>query len=176
MNRCREKIVWFTGLSGSGKSTLANALEAALHAQGVRTFVLDGDKLRQGLNKDLGFTDADRSENIRRIAEVARLMLDAGLVVAIACISPFNKDRVFAQELIGVENFIEVYVSTSLAVCEARDTKGLYKKARMGQLPNMTGVNSPYEIPTSAHLTVDTENEPLSRSIERLLQYMSSDF
>jgi bifunctional enzyme CysN/CysC len=150
------KVVWFTGLSGSGKSTLANALEVALHEKGVRTYILDGDNVRQGLNKDLGFTDTDRVENIRRIAEVAKLMMDAGLVVMTAFISPFRREREMARELIGAEHFIEVHVATPLEVCEQRDVKGLYRKARAGQLPNLTGVNSPYEVPETADVTVDT--------------------
>jgi bifunctional enzyme CysN/CysC len=147
LNGHKGKVVWFTGLSGSGKSTLANALEIQLHAQGLRTYILDGDNIRHGLNKDLGFTDADRVENIRRIAEVAKLMIDAGMIVMTAFISPFRQERAMARELIGPENFIEVYVDTSLEVCEQRDVKGLYKKARAGSIPNMTGVNSPYEAP-----------------------------
>ncbi len=149
------KVIWFTGLSGSGKSTLANALEVALHAQGKRTYILDGDNVRQGLNKDLGFTDADRVENIRRIAEVAKLMMDAGLIVMTAFISPFRREREMARELIGPENFVEVYVSTPLEVCEQRDVKGLYKKARSGQLPNMSGISSTYEPPLKAQITLN---------------------
>ena len=145
-----KRQIWFTGLSGSGKSTIANALEIELHQQGKRTYILDGDNIRQGLNKDLGFTDADRVENIRRIAEVARLMMDAGMIVMTAFISPFRREREMARELIGSQNFVEVYVSTTLAVCEQRDTKGLYKKARNSQLPNMTEINSPYEAPEQA--------------------------
>ena len=147
LNGHKGKVIWFTGLSGSGKSTIANALEKELHAQGKRTYILDGDNIRQGLNKDLGFTDADRVENIRRVAEVAKLMMDAGLIVMTAFISPFRAEREMARELIGKENFIEVFVDTPLDVCEQRDPKGLYKKARSGQLPNMTGINSPYEPP-----------------------------
>ncbi len=147
LNGHKGKVIWFTGLSGSGKSTIANALEKELHAQGKRTYILDGDNIRQGLNKDLGFTDADRVENIRRVAEVAKLMMDAGLIVMTAFISPFRAEREMARELIGAENFIEVFVDTPLDVCEQRDPKGLYKKARSGQLPNMTGINSPYEPP-----------------------------
>ena len=149
------KVIWFTGLSGSGKSTLANALEVALHAQGKRTYILDGDNVRQGLNKDLGFTDADRVENIRRIAEVAKLMMDAGLIVMTAFISPFRREREMARELIGPENFVEVYVSTPLEICEQRDVKGLYKKARSGQLPNMSGISSTYEPPLKAQITLN---------------------
>jgi bifunctional enzyme CysN/CysC len=149
LNHHPGKVVWFTGLSGSGKSTLANALEVQLHRQGYRTYLLDGDNIRKGLNKDLGFSEADRVENIRRIAEVAQLMRDAGLVVLTAFISPYRQDREMARELIGSGDFIEVYVDTSLAVCEQRDVKGLYQKARAGQIPNMTGVSSPYEAPLS---------------------------
>jgi len=154
LNGHKGKVIWFTGLSGSGKSTIANALEKELHAQGKRTYILDGDNVRQGLNKDLGFTDADRVENIRRVAEVAKLMMDAGLIVMTAFISPFRAERQMARELIGEENFIEVFVDTPLAVCEQRDPKGLYKKARNGQLPNMTGISSPYEPPLTPALTV----------------------
>ena len=152
LNGHKGKVIWFTGLSGSGKSTLANALEKELHAQGKRTYILDGDNVRQDLNKDLGFTDADRVENIRRVAEVAKLMMDAGLIVMTAFISPFRAEREMARELIGAENFIEVFVDTPLEVCEQRDPKGLYKKARSGLIPNMTGINSPYEPPSNPDL------------------------
>ncbi len=163
------RVIWFTGLSGSGKSTLANALEVALYARGRRTYVLDGDNIRQGLNKDLGFTDADRVENIRRIAEVAKLMMDAGVIVMTAFISPFTRERQMARDLIGPDNFVEVYVSTSLEVCEKRDAKGLYRKARNGQLPNMTGINSPYEVPEQADVTLDCSNRSLAASVAELL-------
>lgn len=162
------KVIWFTGLSGSGKSTLANALELELHAQGYRTYILDGDNVRQGLNRDLGFTDADRVENIRRIAEVAKLMMDAGLIVLTAFISPFRRERQMAKELIGEDRFVEVYVSTTLEVCEERDVKGLYKKARAGQLPNLSGVGSPYEAPVEAQLEIDTAHTDLALALERL--------
>lgn len=162
------KVIWFTGLSGSGKSTLANALELELHAQGYRTYILDGDNVRQGLNRDLGFTDADRVENIRRIAEVAKLMMDAGLIVLTAFISPFRRERQMAKELIGEDRFVEVYVSTTLEVCEERDVKGLYKKARAGQLPNLSGVGSPYEAPVDAQLEIDTAHTDLALALERL--------
>ncbi len=157
LNAHKGKVVWFTGLSGSGKSTLANALEVEFHSRGMRTYILDGDNIRQGLNKDLGFTDADRVENIRRIAEVAKLLLDAGMIVMTAFISPFKREREMARELIGSENFMEIYVSTSLGVCEQRDVKGLYEKARLGLIPNMTGINSPYEIPEHPDYVVDTD-------------------
>lgn len=151
----RGKVIWFTGLSGSGKSTLANALEVELHKQGKHTYLLDGDNIRQGLNKDLGFTDADRVENIRRIAEVAKLMMDAGLIVMTAFISPFKQEREMAKQLIGKENFIEVFVDTPIQVCEKRDPKGLYKKAREGKLPNFSGISSSYEAPDQADIIIN---------------------
>jgi bifunctional enzyme CysN/CysC len=157
LNGHRSMVVWFTGLSGAGKSTIANAVEKALLAEGRRTYLLDGDNVRQGLNKDLGFTDADRVENIRRVAEVARLMMDAGLVVVTAFISPFRQEREMARQLIGEGNFVEVFVDTPLEECERRDTKGLYRKARSGQLPNMTGIGSPYEAPVAADVVLRTE-------------------
>jgi bifunctional enzyme CysN/CysC len=163
-------VIWFTGLSGSGKSTLANALEVALHAQGKRTYLLDGDNVRQGLNKDLGFTHADRVENIRRIAEVAKLMMDAGLNVITAFISPFTQEREMARMLIGSQNFVEVYINTPLAVCEKRDVKGLYKKARSGQLLNMTGISSPYEVPLSPQVILDGANSSVEESVGLLLR------
>lgn len=161
LNGHKGKVVWFTGLSGSGKSTLANALELELHRRGMRTYILDGDNIRQGLNKDLGFTDADRVENIRRIAEVAKLMMDAGMVVMTAFISPFKREREMARDLICADHFVEVYVSTSLEVCEKRDVKGLYKLARGGKIPNMTGVNSAYEPPEQPMFTIEAI-EPLN--------------
>nr|BFD66479.1 sulfate adenylyltransferase subunit CysN [Bdellovibrio sp. HAGR004] len=169
LNGHKGKVIWFTGLSGSGKSTLANALEKELHLQGRRTYILDGDNIRQGLNKDLGFTDADRVENIRRVAEVAKLMMDAGLVVMTAFISPFRAEREMARDLIGEENFIEVYVNTPLSTCEQRDPKGLYKKARSGQLPNMTGIDSPYEAPEHPQLIINTENNLDINSILKVI-------
>lgn len=158
LNGHAGRVIWLTGLPGSGKSTIANALEVALYQAGLRTFVLDGDNLRHGLNRDLGFTDADRAENIRRVAEVARLMLDAGHIVITAFISPFEKERETARGLIGASDFLEIYVNTPLAVCEARDPKGLYQKARAGQLANLSGIGSRYEPPSKPDLTVDTEH------------------
>lgn len=163
------RVIWFTGLSGSGKSTLANALEVELHGQGLHTYVLDGDNVRMGLNHDLGFSDADRVENIRRVAEVAKLMLDAGLMVMTAFISPFCREREMARELIGVENFVEIYVSTPLAVCEQRDVKGLYKKARSGLLPNMTGLNSPYEAPGQPDIELNCSTLPVDLTLKEIL-------
>lgn len=174
LNGHAGKVIWFTGLSGSGKSTIANALEKELHAQGKRTYILDGDNIRQGLNKDLGFTDADRIENIRRVAEVARLMMDAGLIVMTAFISPFRAEREMARELIGAGNFIEVFVDTPLDVCEERDPKGLYKKARSGQLPNMTGINSPYGTPGNPELVLQAGDGSVSDQVMRLLSRLDA--
>ena len=155
LNGHTSKVFWFTGLSGSGKSTIANAFAQSLHDQGIRTYVLDGDNIRHGLNKDLGFTDADRVENIRRIAEVAKLMVDAGIVVLTAFISPFRAERDMARSLFEDGEFVEVFVDTPLEVCEARDAKGLYKKARAGEIPNFTGIGSPYESPNDPELRLD---------------------
>jgi len=172
LNGHRGKVIWFTGLSGSGKSTIANALEVALHAQGKRTFILDGDNVRQGLNKDLGFTEADRVENIRRIAEVAKLMMEAGLLVMVAAISPFRREREMARELIGPENFVEVYVSTRLQICEQRDPKGLYKRARSGQLPNMSGIGSPYEVPEAPQVVLDNSDSSTTDHVAQLMMHI----
>jgi bifunctional enzyme CysN/CysC len=163
-------VIWFTGLSGSGKSTIANALEVALHAQGRRTYILDGDNVRQGLNRDLGFTDADRVENIRRVAEVAKLMCDAGLIVMTSFISPFRAERAMARELVGSERFTEVFVSTPLVDCERRDPKGLYRKARAGQLPNLSGIGSPYEAPATPEFTIDTTRTSVAEAVQVLLR------
>lgn len=173
LNGHKGKVIWFTGLSGSGKSTIANALEKELHEQGKRTYILDGDNVRQGLNKDLGFTDADRVENIRRVAEVAKLMMDAGLIVMTAFISPFRAEREMARELIGAESFIEVFVDTPLELCEKRDPKGLYKKARRGELPNMTGINSPYEVPLAPNVHVKAYGTELESSIQLIRKQAS---
>ncbi|MCA6953025.1 adenylyl-sulfate kinase [Pectobacterium polaris] len=150
-------VIWFTGLSGSGKSTLAGALEQALHQRGVSTYLLDGDNVRHGLCRDLGFTDDDRRENIRRVGEVAKLMVDAGLVVLTAFISPHRTERKMVQDLLGEGQFIEVFVDTPLATCEARDPKGLYKKARAGELRNFTGIDSAYEAPEAPDSHLDGE-------------------
>lgn len=148
-------VIWMTGLSGAGKSTLADALERQLHAKGKHSYILDGDNIRGGLSKDLDFSEAGRVENIRRVAEVARLMMDAGLVVITSFISPFRADREMARELIGSDRFVEVYLNTPIAVCEQRDPKSLYKKARAGQLAQMTGLSSPYEEPLCPDFIVD---------------------
>ena len=154
----KSPVVWLTGLSGSGKSTIANQLAIKLQQEGKLAYILDGDNVRMGLNKDLGFSDDDRKENIRRIAEVAKLLSDAGVIVITAFISPFREERANAKEIIGKNNFTEVYVEASLMVCEDRDPKGFYKKARAGEIPMFTGINSPYEEPLNADLIISTEN------------------
>ena len=172
LNGHPAKVIWFTGLSGSGKSTIANALEKELYAQGNRTYILDGDNIRKGLNNDLGFTEADRIENIRRIAEVANLMKDAGLIVIVAFISPFKREREMAKNLIGRESFVEVYINTPLEICEQRDVKGLYQLARSGKIPNFTGINSPFEQPESADIEIDTSHENLEDIVKNILQIL----
>jgi bifunctional enzyme CysN/CysC len=172
LNGHRPRVLWFTGLSGSGKSTVANAVEKALHKKGVRTYILDGDNIRHGLNKDLGFTDADRVENIRRIAEVAKLMVDAGLVVLTAFISPFRSERDMARALFDPGEFLEVHIHVPLEVAEQRDPKGLYKKARKGELPNFTGIDSAYEAPEAAEITLPTEELSIEESVARVLTAM----
>ena len=165
----KPALVWFTGLSGAGKSTLANALDRALFDLGHHTFLLDGDNVRHGLCKDLGFTDEDRTENIRRIGEVAKLMVDSGLIVMSAFISPFRSDRDMVRAMFKEGEFIEVYVSTPLETCERRDPKGLYQKVRAGQLRQFTGIDSPYEPPVSPEMQIDTSTEAIVVSLERLL-------
>ncbi|GGW44935.1 adenylyl-sulfate kinase [Gemmobacter lanyuensis] len=166
----KAAVVWFTGLSGSGKSTIANLVEKKLHALGKHTFLLDGDNVRHGLNRDLGFTDADRVENIRRVGEVARLMTDAGLIVLTAFISPFRSERRMVRELMAEGEFLEVFVNTPLEVAESRDVKGLYKKARSGQLKNFTGIDSPYEAPEAAEITVNTVDLTAEEAAEQIVQ------
>jgi bifunctional enzyme CysN/CysC len=170
-NGYKAIVLWFTGLSGSGKSTLANALEVSLFERGVRTYVLDGDNTRLGINKDLDFSDLGRKENIRRVAEVSKLMNEAGLVIICSFISPFREDRAAAKEIIGSENFFEIYVKCPLEVCEQRDVKGLYKKARTGAVPNFTGVSSPYEEPLVPDLIVNTNKNSLEICHSLILEY-----
>jgi bifunctional enzyme CysN/CysC len=166
------RCVWFTGLSGSGKSTIANLVEQRLHAMGRHTYILDGDNVRHGLNKDLGFTEEDRVENIRRVAEVARLMTDAGLIVLVSFISPFRSERRLARSLFGVGEFVEVFVDTPLEVAESRDAKGLYAKARAGKIPNFTGIDSPYEVPEHAELVLRTVDAPAEALADRVVQHL----
>ncbi len=173
LNGHRSLCVWFTGLSGSGKSTLANAVMQELHNQNIHTYLLDGDNTRLGLNKDLGFSDADRVENIRRVGEVCKLMTDAGLVVLTAFISPFQSDRELVRKSIGPDKFVEVYVECSLETCEARDPKGLYKKVRAGEISKFTGIDSPYESPLNPQLTILTENNNLEDSVKQVIDYIS---
>jgi bifunctional enzyme CysN/CysC len=169
IKRQEPKCIWFTGLSGAGKSTIANLLEIRLHEMGRHTYLLDGDILRQGINIDLGFTEADRTENIRRVAQVAKLMVDAGLIVLVATISPLEKDREFARSLFNQGEFLEVFVDTSIQECERRDTKGLYKMARLGTLKLFTGISSPYEIPTNPELHLPCDQLATHQAVERLM-------
>lgn len=166
----KSKLIWFTGLSGSGKSTLAVQLEAVLHQQGFKTYLLDGDNVRAGLNKDLTFGAEAREENIRRIGEVAKLMIDAGLVVIASFISPFHKDRQKVKDLVGESNYLEIFVDCPVEVCEARDVKGLYKKARAGEIKEFTGISSPYEAPQNPDLIIKSAEQPIQDSIDLLLE------
>jgi adenylylsulfate kinase len=167
-NNHQSVVLWFTGLSGSGKSTLAHVLEEKLFNKGCKTLVLDGDNVRHGLNSNLDFSDDDRKENIRRIGEVAKLMLESGLIVMTAFISPFREDRVAVRNLISNSDFIEIYCKASLKTCEARDVKGLYKRARAGEIKNYTGIDSPYEAPDNPELIIDTDKETLDESVSKI--------
>ena len=173
INGHKGQVLWMTGLSGSGKSTIANELEKILYSQGKKTYILDGDNIRHGLNKDLGFTDKDRVENIRRVAEVAKLMCDAGLIVITAFISPFRLEREMARSLFEKNDFKEIYISTPLKVAEKRDPKGLYKKARQGKIPNFTGIDSIYEKPTNPDLEIDTSKVSLSKAVKKILNIIT---
>jgi len=168
----KPKLIWFTGLSGSGKSTLAVQLEAALHERGFKTYLLDGDNIRSGLNKDLSFTDDARVENIRRISEVCKLFLDAGVVLLSAFISPFQADREQVKSIVGADNYIEVFVDAPLEVCEQRDVKGLYKKARAGEVKHFTGITSPYEKPDHPDVVIATDKMSVEQSIETLMDHI----
>jgi adenylylsulfate kinase len=168
-NAHKSAVLWFTGLSGSGKSTLAHAVEELLHQNGLKTFVLDGDNVRHGLCKDLGFSDQDRKENIRRISETAKLMLEAGVITLTAFISPFKAERDTARSLMPHGDFIEIYCCCPITVCEQRDVKGLYKKARLGEIKDFTGLSSPYEEPLNPELTIDTAQLSLEQSVQRVI-------
>lgn len=167
-------ILWFTGLSGSGKSTLANALEQKLFELNHHTYLLDGDNVRHGLNKDLGFSDQDRQENIRRIGELSALFVDAGMLVLAAFISPFRAERRMVRELVGPGEFVEIYVATPLSTCELRDPKGLYKKARAGEIRNFTGIDSDYEVPSNPELLIDTSVLDLDEAVMKIIAFLKS--
>jgi len=171
-NKHKPCVVWLTGLSGSGKSTIANTLELKLFALNFKTYTLDGDNVRHGLSHDLGFSDADRAENIRRVAEVAKLMADAGLIVILAFISPFISERDYARNIIANNEFVEVYIDTPLEICEARDPKGLYKRARSGQLKNFTGIDSEYQQPENPEITIKTVDKTPEECAIKVLNYL----
>lgn len=172
LNDHKSAVIWFTGLSGSGKSTVSVELEKELYTQGVRTYRLDGDNVRHGLNKNLGFSPEDRKENIRRVGEVSKLMVDAGLFTLTAFISPYREDRDEVRELLEDGEFIEVFVNASVETCESRDPKGLYKKARAGEIKGFTGVDAPYEEPKSPEVTVDTDKQSLEESVQQIVEYL----
>jgi adenylylsulfate kinase len=171
-NGHRGAVIWFTGLSGSGKSTLAHAVEESLHQRGCRTFVLDGDNVRHGLCSDLGFSSEDRVENIRRIGEIAKLFVEAGVIVLTAFISPYRSDRERARGIVAHGDFVEIYCNTPLEICEERDVKGLYKKARAGQIPEFTGISSPYEAPENPELSIDTGKGEVDVCVQQVLNAM----
>ncbi|HEY7885190.1 MAG TPA: adenylyl-sulfate kinase [Cellvibrionaceae bacterium] len=169
----QPRCIWLTGLSGSGKSTIANALDATFHANGIKSFLLDGDNVRHGLNKDLGMTEADRAVNIRRVGEVAKLMVDAGLVVICAFISPYNRDRQMVRSIFDHNQFLEIYLETPLAVCEDRDPKGLYKKARAGVIKQFTGISDPYETPENPEVVINTADLAVGDSVKRIFEALA---
>lgn len=173
-NQHNSFLLWFTGLSGSGKSTIANVVEQKLYQQGVKTFTLDGDNIRKGINNDLTFSPEDRTENIRRIAEVANLMVNAGLVTLAAFVSPYKKDRDNIRSIVKDVNFVEIYINTSIEECERRDVKGLYKKARIGEIKNMTGISAPYETPENPDIEIRTEKMSIEESANKILDYINS--
>ena len=172
LNGHKSAVIWFTGLSGSGKSTLAHSVEEELHNLDCKTFVLDGDNVRHGLSSNLTFSDNDRKENIRRIGESAKLMMEAGVIAITAFISPFKKDRNLVRQLLPQGDFIEIFCKASLEICESRDVKGLYKRARVGEIKNYTGIDSPYEAPSNPELVIDTESESLEGSVDRVLDFL----
>lgn len=170
LNNQNAFLIWFTGLSGSGKSTIANALEKALYSKGIRTYSLDGDNIRQGINSNLSFSPEDRSENIRRIGEIANLMVDAGLVVLASFVSPYREDRERVKSIVGFDNFVEVFVNTPIEECERRDVKGLYAKARKGEIENFTGVNAPYEAPLNPDIEVLTTHATVDEIVDKVYE------
>jgi adenylylsulfate kinase len=172
-NKHNSFLLWFTGLSGSGKSTIANSLELELHKKGIKTYTLDGDNIRKGINNDLNFSPEDRTENIRRIAEIANLMIDAGMVVLAAFVSPYKKDRENIKSIVKDANFVEIYVNTSIEECEKRDVKGLYKKARKGEIKNMTGISAPYEAPENPNIEIKTESLSVEQAVKQIIEYIS---
>jgi adenylylsulfate kinase len=172
LNGHKSAVIWFTGLSGSGKSTLAHSVEEELHNLDCRTFVLDGDNVRHGLSSNLTFSDNDRKENIRRIGESAKLMMEAGVISMTAFISPFKKDRNLVRQLLSQGDFIEIYCKASLETCESRDVKGLYKRARAGEIKNYTGIDSPYEAPDNPELVIDTERDSLEESVTKVIDFL----
>ena len=174
LNNHKSVVIWFTGLSGSGKSTLAHSVEEELHKLGYRTFVLDGDNVRQGLSSNLTFSDDDRKENIRRIGEAAKLMMEAGVIAMTAFISTFREDRDNVRRLLSQEDFIEIFCNASLDLCESRDVKGLYKRARAGEIKNYTGIDSPYEAPNNPELVIDTDGETLEESATKVIEFLKS--
>ena len=173
LNGHNSLLLWFTGLSGSGKSTIANFVEKELHRMGIKTYVLDGDNIRKGINSDLTFSPRDRTENIRRIAETANLMVDAGLVVLAAFVSPYKKDRDKIRDIVKDVNFVEIFINASVEECERRDVKGLYKKARAGKIKNMTGISAPYEAPVNPDIEIDTEKETVETTVSRIIEYLT---
>jgi adenylylsulfate kinase len=172
LNGHKGCVVWFTGLSGSGKSTIANAVESLLHKNGIRTYTLDGDNVRHGLNSNVDFSEEGRKENIRRIGEVSKLFVDAGMVVLTAFISPFREDRDTVRKLVPKGQFVEVFVNCPLEICEARDVKGLYKKARAGEIRDFTGIDSPFEPPMDPELEIASDREPVQESSEKIVEYV----
>lgn len=174
-NGHKSVVIWFTGLSGSGKSTISVALEKALFEQNITSYRLDGDNIRHGLNQNLGFSPEDRKENIRRIGEVGKLMVDAGVVTMTAFISPYEEDRNTVRDILEEGEFIEVFTKCSLAECESRDPKGLYKKARSGEIKEFTGINAPYEEPSNPEIVIDTENESVEESVEKIVAYLKEN-